>query len=153
MYRNYILLKLKLEICLPIFHWGFMKIDCHKNSADHEMEFWLYLNSYLIFDGWSLTPHPNDGEMQHESGTRFSPLEVVVSSSLNHAECCQSSNELTPQQSSLKLKQGKNAFQSTGFLCYLRYLLLSLSVVFCFQAPLLIKLLMLHKILILLTHI
>ena len=47
----------------------------------------------------------------------------------------------------------KDAFQSTGFLCYLRYLLLSLSVVFCFQAPLLIKLLMLHKMLILLTHI
>ena len=53
----------------------------------------------------------------------------------------------------LHLNKEKDAFQSTGFLCYLRSLLLSLSVVFCFQAPLLIKLLMLHKMLILLTHI
>ena len=46
----------------------------------------------------------------------------------------------------------KDAFQSTGFLCYLRSLLLSLSV-FCFQAPLLIKMHMLHRMLILLAHI
>ena len=39
---------------------------------------------------------------------------------------------------SVKQKQGKNAFQSTGFLCYLRSLFPSFSVASCFPAFLLL---------------